>query len=93
MEKWPIVTFMLIFINLAVFLFTYDISSNQVFYSVVEDFGLVPQSLSLRIYTLITHMFLHADIIHFIGNMLMLSIVGIATEHRIGSILNGIYTC
>lgn len=86
MEKWPIVTFMLIFINLAVFLFTYDISSNQVFYSVVEDFGLVPQSLSLRIYTLITHMFLHADIIHFIGNMLMLSIVGIATEHRIGSL-------
>jgi len=86
MEKWPIVTFILIFINLAVFLFTYDPYTNQVFDWVANDFGLIPQSLSLRIYTLITHMFIHTDIIHFIGNILMLSIVGLATEHKIGSL-------
>ena len=86
MEEWPIVTFILITINLAVFLFTYDLYKNQVFDWVVEDFGLQPQSLHSRIYTLITHMFIHGDIIHFASNMLMLSIVGLATEHKVGSL-------
>jgi len=86
MEQWPIVTFILITINLAVFLFTYDPFNNQVLDWVVNDFGLVPQSLSFRPYTLITHMFIHADIIHFFGNMLMLSIVGLVTEHKISSL-------
>jgi len=86
MEQWPIVTFILITINLAVFLFTYDPFNNQVLGWVVDDFGLIPQSLSFKPYTLITHMFIHADIIHFVGNMLMLSIVGLVTEHKIGSL-------
>ncbi|MDI6826101.1 MAG: rhomboid family intramembrane serine protease [Candidatus Aenigmarchaeota archaeon] len=85
-EKWPIVTLILITINLAVFLFTYDISSNKVSDEVVDAFGLTPQFLVFRPYTLITHMFLHADIIHFMGNMLMLSIVGLVCEDKIGSL-------
>jgi membrane associated rhomboid family serine protease len=84
-EKWPIVTFILITINLSVFLFTYDISSNKISDEVVDAFGLTPQFLVIRPYILITHMFLHADIIHFIGNMLMLSIVGLVCEEKIGS--------
>jgi len=85
-EKWPIVTFLLITINLAVFLFTWDMSSNKVSEQVIDAFGLTPQFLAFRPYILITHMFIHADIIHFGGNMLMLAIVGLAAEDKIGSL-------
>jgi membrane associated rhomboid family serine protease len=85
-EKWPIVTFLLITINLAVFLFTWDISTNRIYDDVVNEFGLTPQFLAYRPYTLITHMFLHADIVHFGGNMLMLAIAGLVGEDKIGSL-------
>jgi membrane associated rhomboid family serine protease len=85
-ENWPVVTFVLITINLAVFLFTWDISTNKIRDEVVDAYGLTPQYLAFRPYTLLTHMFLHADIIHFGGNMLMLAVVGLAGEHKIGSI-------
>jgi len=84
-EKWPVVTFILITINLAVFLFTWDISTNKIRDEVVNEFGLTPQYLAYRPYTLLTHMFLHADIVHFGGNMLMLAIVGLVGEEKIGS--------
>jgi len=84
-EKWPVVTFVLITINLAVFLFTWDISTNKIRDEVVNEFGLTPQYLAYRPYTLLTHMFLHADIVHFGGNMLMLAIVGLVGEEKIGS--------
>lgn len=84
-DKWPIVTFLLITANLAVFLFTWDISTNKISDEVVNEFGLTPQLLAYKPYTLITHMFLHADIVHFGGNMLMLAIVGLAAEDKIGS--------
>jgi membrane associated rhomboid family serine protease len=85
-DKWPIVTFLLITINLAVFLFTWDMSTNKISDKVVEEFGLTPQFLAYKPYTLITHMFLHADIVHFGGNMLMLAIVGLVGEDKIGSL-------
>jgi membrane associated rhomboid family serine protease len=85
-EKWPVVTFILITINLAVFLFTWDISTNKVSDQVIDAFGLTPQFLAFRPYILITHMFIHADIIHFGGNMLMLAIVGLVAEDKIGSL-------
>ena len=85
-ERWPIVTFLLITINLAVFLFTWDISTNKIYDEVVDEFGLTPQFLAFKPYTLITHMFLHADIIHFGGNMLMLAVVGLVGEDKIGSL-------
>ena len=85
-DEWPLVTFVLITINLAVFLFTYESASNQVSEWALNAFGLVPQQLHLRLYTLLTHMFIHGDIIHFYGNMFMLAIVGWVSEQRIGSI-------
>lgn len=84
-EDWPMITFILITINLAVFLFSYDITTNFVSNSVLETFGLTPAYLHMRLYTLITHMFVHGDIIHIGGNMLMLAIVGLAIENKIGS--------
>lgn len=87
-QNWPVVTFILITINLAVFLFTCDFSRIPfpVYDEVVDAFGLTPQFLYTRTYTIITHMFIHADIIHFIGNILMLAIVGLVCEQKIGSL-------
>jgi len=91
-EDWPYVSFILITINLAVFLFTVDLSlfdiKNMnlfpVFDEYVEMFGLAPQDLFSKPYTLITHMFLHADLIHFYGNIFMLAIIGMVVEPKIG---------
>ncbi len=85
-EEWPVVTFILITINLAVFLFSYDLFTNQVSEETIQTFGLSPEQLYIRPYVLITHMFVHADIIHFMGNMLMLAIVGLVTETKIGTL-------
>jgi len=61
-------------------------ATNRVSEQVIDAFGLTPQFLAFRPYILITHMFIHADIIHFGGNMLMLAIVGLAAEDKIGSL-------
>jgi len=87
-EDWPYVSFILITLNLAIFLFTVDFSQwpFPVYESVVDMFGLAPQDLFSKPYTLITHMFIHADITHFYGNIFMLAIIGMVVEPKIGSI-------
>jgi membrane associated rhomboid family serine protease len=87
-QEWPYVTFILITINLAVFLFSTDFSALPfpVLDEVVDMFGLAPLYLSQKPYTLITHMFIHADIIHFMGNILMLAIIGLVVEPKIGGL-------
>jgi membrane associated rhomboid family serine protease len=86
--EWTYVSFILITLNLAVFLFTVDLSKwpFPVYDSVVDAFGLAPQDLFLQPYKLITHMFIHADIIHFYGNILMLAIIGLVVEPKIGHV-------
>ncbi len=79
-ENWPLVTFVLIFINLAVFLF-----SQSNIDAIIENFGLAPSSLYSKPWTLITHMFIHGNIIHFTINMLMLAILGLAIEEKLGN--------
>ena len=84
--EWTYVTFILITLNLAVFLFTVDFSKwpFSVYDQFVDMFGLAPQDLFLKPYTLITHMFIHADIVHFYGNILMLAIIGLVVEPKVG---------
>jgi len=84
-EEWPVATFILITINLAVFLFSYNLLTNTVSESVIYNFGLAPEQLYMRPYILVTHMFVHADLVHFIGNILMLAVVGLVTETKIGT--------
>ncbi len=79
-DRFPVVTFILLAINLAVFLFSYkDVSP------VITLFGLSPNAIAMQPYTLITHMFVHADIMHFAINMLMFFALGLAVENKIGS--------
>ncbi|MEM7824968.1 MAG: rhomboid family intramembrane serine protease [Candidatus Aenigmatarchaeota archaeon] len=80
-EEWPIMTFILITINLAIFLFFNSLS--QV---VISNFGLSPDLITTRPYTLITHMFIHGDVIHLTSNMVMLGILGLMIENKIGSV-------
>jgi len=92
--EWPYVSFILITINLAVFLFTVDFSvfdiKNLYMFPVIDKyvnmFGLSPQDLFVKPYTLITHMFIHADLVHFYGNIFMLAIIGMVVEPKIGPI-------
>lgn len=76
-ENFPIVTFALSLVILAIFLFTY---SNLDFYQRI--FGFIPASP--KIYTFVTYTFIHADIIHLLGNLLMLIIVGLILENTLG---------
>lgn len=85
-QRWPMVTFILITLNLAVFLFSYNPSLGRTSDEIIDKFGLAPTFLYLKPYTLITHMFVHADLIHMGGNMLMLAIVGLAAEQKVGSL-------
>ena len=78
-------TFILVTINLAVFIFSANIANFQISLQVIEMFGLSPSNYILRPYTLITHMFIHSDIIHLVGNMVMLFILGLAVEDKIGN--------
>lgn len=74
-------TFILITINLAVFLFSYDYLQD-----VISNFGLSPSLIFLKPYTIITHMFVHSSIVHFLGNIITLGILGFVVEDNIGSI-------
>lgn len=49
---------------------------------VAETYALIPASL--RPHTLITHMFLHGNLLHLLGNMLFLWLFGRLIEERLG---------
>ena len=77
-EDFPMATFVLSAIMVAVFLFT---RSNIVYY---EDlFGFVP--LHPEIYAFITYTFIHVDFTHIFFNLLFFVIAGIAIEDTLGS--------
>ncbi len=76
------ITFALIFANLFVFFIS-------VFYPIViYQLGFSPIYLQVthldKLYTLFTSMFIHADILHLGGNMLVFFFMGMAFEQRIG---------
>jgi membrane associated rhomboid family serine protease len=53
--------------------------------SVLNRFGLIPSKMN-RVYTLFTHLFVHAGIWHLAGNMLFLWVVGCLLEDSWGRI-------
>jgi membrane associated rhomboid family serine protease len=79
---WPWVTITLILINGVVF------AAIALTGISTESLGLRPVSL-LRgedLHTLLTSFFIHADIEHLLGNMLMLLIMGFVIERKMGGI-------
>jgi membrane associated rhomboid family serine protease len=79
MENFPVVTYSLVIINFAVFIFSWQHLS---YYE--SNFGFIP--VVFKPYTLVTYMFLHADLTHIILNMIMLAAVGFAIEEVLGKI-------
>ncbi len=79
----PIVTRTLVAINVLVFIATFF---NPKFPQIVDTWGFKPIYLYLgvRLETLFTSMFLHADIHHIFGNMLYLWIFGDNVEDALG---------
>ena len=80
-ERFPAATLSLIIVNCVVFAVT-----SEHFLVVREEFILAFGFLSRQtpFYTLITYIFMHADIFHLAGNMLFLWVFSGAVEDRLG---------
>lgn len=76
-EKFPMVTFILSTLYLAVFLFT---SNNVSFYE--NLFGFIPAHPT--VWSLVTYTFIHHDITHILGNLIFLLIAGLMIERELG---------
>ena len=83
-RKFPIVTVTLICLNVLVHLYASDLHHPIMIIraDVVEKYALIWGGSP--VYTILTSMFLHADILHLAGNMLYLWVFGPAVEERLG---------
>jgi len=82
----PIVTYLLIGINVAVFAFQMSLSPNGET-AFVSQYGMVPLTLAHRHFvTLLTSMFLHGGFLHLLFNMWSLAIFGDNVEDRLGKL-------
>lgn len=83
----PIVTWVLISINVLVFLYQL-ILNEQEFTRFVTEYGVVPQEISSGedYLSLITSMFLHGGLLHVGGNMLFLWVFGDNVEDVMGHV-------
>jgi len=77
----PVVTISLIAINALVFLYQFQLDELSL-QRLVFEFGVIPARLSYG--DVVSSMFLHGDILHFVGNMVFLWIFGDNVEDRLG---------
>lgn len=83
----PLITWALIIINVAVFLWEILLDPN-IFNRMVRTFGFVPSAVVRQktYYMFLTSMFLHGGILHLAGNMLYLHIFGDNLEDLCGHV-------
>jgi membrane associated rhomboid family serine protease len=77
----PVVTVTLIGANAAAFVFERSLAPQDLT-ALIETYGVVPAAFSWS--TVLTSMFLHGGLLHFVGNMLYLWIFGDNVEDRMG---------
>jgi membrane associated rhomboid family serine protease len=84
-SKVAVVTYLIIMVNILVFL--QSLTNPESYNQLIETYGLVPVQImgGKNLLSLITSMFLHADILHLALNMLFLLISGDAVERELGS--------
>lgn len=85
----PVVTYIILGINIIVFLYEVSLGTNLVQF--IRLFGATPYNIFFRgglftYMTLLTSMFIHANLMHIFGNMLFLWIFADNIEDRIGHI-------
>ena len=81
--KKSLLVLALILFNVLMFFLTYFAND---FEAIVFEFGLIPEEIfqGNNLFTLLSSMFLHADLIHLIGNMWFLWIFGDNLENNLG---------
>ncbi|MDZ7845125.1 MAG: rhomboid family intramembrane serine protease [Anaerolineales bacterium] len=88
-HKVPLVTYLLILLNILVFIFQTTLVGNSE--SFIYQFAFIPARLTTgpsltNITKIFSSMFMHGGLAHIIGNMLYLWIFGDNVEDRLGSI-------
>ena len=86
----PIFTFLILAVNVGVWLMTLPMSSRE-YLLFVNRYGLIPAAfkpdfLSGPVHTIFTSMFLHADVLHLLTNMLFFWITADNVEDRLGHV-------
>jgi membrane associated rhomboid family serine protease len=86
-RRTPIINYLLIAVNIIVFMLQWSAGANQE--SVVYEFALIPASFSdgidlSEIRDVFTSMFMHAGLMHLLGNMMYLWIFGDNVEDAMG---------
>jgi membrane associated rhomboid family serine protease len=84
-SKVAVVTYLIIVAN--IFIFLTSLSDPESYSQLIETYGLVPFEVmgGKNLLSLITSMFLHADILHLGLNMFFLLVSGDAVERELGS--------
>lgn len=82
------ITWLLIAINVAVFLYQVNLGSRPALFTFIGTYGFVPDAFFERpgshVHMLFTSMFLHGGLAHLIGNMFFLFVFGDNIENRMG---------
>lgn len=86
-ERRPYVNYGLLLINIVVF-FYFFLQGTRMLTRGIIDFGVIPSYIvnGERLWTLLTSMFMHADIMHLFGNMLYLWVFGDNIEDALGHV-------
>jgi len=84
-SKVAVVTYLIIVVNILVFL--QSLTDPESYNLLIQTYGLVPDQVmgGKNLLSLITSMFLHADILHLGLNMFFLLVSGDAVERELGS--------
>jgi membrane associated rhomboid family serine protease len=82
----PIVTYLLIFLNIAVFAYEVLLGRQNQLDGFIYAYALIPRDIlsGIGLYTLLTSMFMHGGVMHIFGNMLYLWIFGDNIEDILG---------
>ena len=82
----PIVTYLLIAINVVVFAFQFSLGPNET-RELALRYGLVPELLVERHFlTIFSSMFMHGGVLHLVFNMWSLAVFGDNVEDRLGKL-------
>jgi len=81
LKRVPYITYLIIFLNILIYLSTLSLS-NASSYTLSLKYGFVLADITW--YSFITNAFLHADLMHLLGNMFILWIAGTVLESAIG---------
>lgn len=80
-----VVTWLLIIVNVVVFAYVALLEPKMLSYA-IEKYGLIPYHVlrGKRLYTLVSSMFVHGNLLHLLGNMIYLYAFGCSVEARLG---------